>query len=189
MNEETFDHLHVFDRSEESEQTKQLIAFLAWADAKPDVIRRRAKSYELLRARSGTAIADVGCGIGTVLTDLVALGARAIGVDFSEAMVREAARRVPDAELHVADANALPLEDRSLSGYRAERVYQHLPDPAAALAEAMRILEPRGRIVLVDQDWDAFVVDGDDRDATRAMLRGFADSIPNRGQAAATASR
>lgn len=179
MGEETFDRLHVFDRSEESEQTQQLIAFLAWADAKPDVIRRRARSYELLRARANVPIADVGCGIGTVLADLVALGARAIGVDFSEAMVRESARRVPAAELHVADAGALPLGDASLSGYRAERVYQHLSDPAPALAEAMRVLEPGGRIVLVDQDWDTLIVDGDDRPATRSMVRGFADSIPN----------
>lgn len=48
-----------------------------------------------------------------------------------------------------------------------------------ALAEAMRTLESGGRIVLVDQDWDAFVVDGDDRQTTRSMLRGFADTIQN----------
>lgn len=179
MGEETFDRLHVFDRVDESEETQQLLGFLAWVDAKPDVVARRARSYELLRVRAGARVADVGCGIGTVLADLAGLGATAIGVDSSEAMIREARRRVPDAELHVADAVALPLEAGSLAGYRAERVYQHIADPAAALAEAMRVLEPGGRIVLVDQDWDAFVVDGDDRATTRAMLRGFADSLPN----------
>lgn len=179
VSDETFDRLHVFDRVDESAETQQLIGFLAWADAKPDVIDRRARSYELLRVRPGAAFADIGCGIGTVLADLVALGARAVGVDSSEAMVREASRRAPGAELHVADAAALPLEDGILAGYRAERVYQHLADPMPALAEAMRVLEPGGRIVLVDQDWDAFLVDGDDRATTRAMMRGFADSIPN----------
>lgn len=179
MSEETFERLHVFDRVDESEQAQQLIAFLAWADAKPDVVARRARSYELLGIRSGGTVADVGCGIGTVLADLLERGARAVGVDSSEAMVREAARRVPEAELHVADAAALPLDDGTLGGYRAERVYQHLADPMPALAEAMRVLEPGGRIVLVDQDWDAFLIDGDDREVTRAMLRGFADSIPN----------
>lgn len=81
--------------------------------------------------------------------------------------------------MHVADAVALPLGDGTLAGYRAERVYQHLADPALALAEAMRVLEPGGRIALIDQDWDAFLVDGDDRETTRAVLRGFADSVPN----------
>lgn len=179
VSEETFDRLHDFDHVDESGETQQLIAFLAWVDAKPDVVARRERSYELLGVRPGAAIADVGCGIGTVLADLAALGARAIGVDSSDAMVREAARRVPEAELHVAAAAALPLEAGLLSGYRAERVYQHLADPMSALAEAMRVLEPGGRIVLVDQDWDAFVVDGDDRQVTRSMLTGFADSIPN----------
>lgn len=179
MSDDTFQRLHVFDRVDESEETQQLFAFLAWADAKPDVIARRARSYELLGARAGATFADVGCGIGTVLADLARLGVCAIGVDSSAAMVREAARRVPGAELYVADAAALPLESGVLSGYRAERVYQHLADPMPALAEAMRVLEPGGRIVLVDQDWDAFVVDGDDRATTRSILRGFADSIPN----------
>lgn len=179
MGGETFERLHDFDRVDESEETQRLLAFLAWADAKPDVIARRRRSYELLGVRAGMRVADVGCGIGTVLADLLDLGADAVGVDVSDAMVREAARRAPDAELHVADAAALPLEDATLDGYRAERVYQHLADPVPALTEAMRVLRPGGRIVLVDQDWDAFVVDADDRELTRAMLRGFADSIPN----------
>ena len=179
MSGETFERLHDFDRVDESEQTRQLIGFLAWADEKPDVNERRRRSYELLGAGRGTRVADVGCGIGTVLADLRELGAAVVGVDVSEVMIREAARRVPDAELHVADAAALPLADASVDGYRAERVYQHLADGAPALAEAMRVLRPGGRIVLVDQDWDAFVVDGDDREVTRAICRGFADSLPN----------
>ena len=123
MREESCERLHVFDRVDESEETQQLIAFLAWVDGKPDVVARQARSYELLEVRPRTTLANVGCGIGTVLADLVDLGARAVGVDSSEAMVREAARRVPEAEIHLADVVALPFEDGSLSGYRAERVY------------------------------------------------------------------
>lgn len=179
MGDETFERLHGFDQVDDSAETQQLVAFLAWADAKPDVIARRARSYELLDVRPGAAVADVGCGIGTVLADLVALGAEAIGIDSSEAMLREATRRAPAAQLHAADASALPLADAVLAGYRAERVYQHVANPVPALTEAMRVLQPGGRIVLVDQDWDAFVIDGDERETTRAILRGFADSVAN----------
>lgn len=179
MGNETFDRLHGFDAVDSSPETRQLIEFLAWVEAKPDVVARRARSYELLGLRPGDAVADVGCGIGTVLNDLAALGAEPIGIDSSEAMLTEAARRAPGIPLHAADAAALPLADGVLSGYRAERLFQHLADPLPALEEAMRVLRPGGRIVLVDQDWDSFVVDGDDRDATRAMLLGFSDSVAN----------
>ena len=179
MTAKTFDRLDGFDEVDQAAENERLLAFLAWVDAKPDVIARRARSYELLRLRPGTSVADIGCGLGTVLGELLDAGVAAVGVDASEAMVEEASRRVPGATVHLADAAALPLADRTLTGYRAERVYQHIADPQPALAEALRVLEPGGRIVLVDQDWDAFVVDGDERATTRAVLRAFGDSIAN----------
>jgi ubiquinone/menaquinone biosynthesis C-methylase UbiE len=79
----------------------------------------------------------------------------------------------------MADVNALPLPDGAIAGYRAERLYQHLVDPGVALAEAWRVLAPGGHLVLVDQDWDSFLIDGEPKDVTRAILLGFSDSIRN----------
>lgn len=179
MSEETFERLHDYDAVDASAATERLVSFLAWVEQRPDVVARRHRSYELLRLRPGGRVADVGCGIGTVLLELAERGAEPVGVDVSEAMLVEAERRAPGSELHAADAARLPFPDGSLAGYRAERVFQHVADPGPAFAEALRVLEPGGRIVLVDQDWDAFIVDGDDRELTRAMLRGFADSVAN----------
>ncbi|MBA2279928.1 MAG: methyltransferase domain-containing protein [Acidimicrobiia bacterium] len=76
-------------------------------------------------------------------------------------------------ERRVASAESLPFADREVVGYRAERLYQHLADPVACAAEALRILRSGGRLVLVDQDWDALVVDADDHDLTCRILRSF----------------
>jgi SAM-dependent methyltransferase len=129
---------------------------------------------------------DVGCGAGTAVRDLasyVAPGGSAIGVDFGppfiEAATARAAKAGVDVAFHVANAEELPFASESLDGYRAERVYQHLVEPTKALAEARRVLAPGGRIVLVDQDWDATLIDSDDKATTRLILRAFADGIVN----------
>lgn len=41
------------------------------------------------------------------------------------------------------------------------------------------MLAPGGHLVLVDQDWDAFLIDGHPKEVTRAILHGFSDSIRN----------
>jgi ubiquinone/menaquinone biosynthesis C-methylase UbiE len=157
------------------------VSFLAQIERLPDVVARRQRSYELLDLSEGELVADVGCGLGTAARELAARGARVIGFDVSEAMLAEARRRsgVRDVEYKLADAAELPLEDGELAAYRAERVYQHVADPAAALAEARRVLALDGRIVLVDQDWDGLLIDGEPRELTRAALRGHADSFRN----------
>jgi ubiquinone/menaquinone biosynthesis C-methylase UbiE len=147
------------------------VFFLARIEELADVVvARQHRFYVLLANGDGELVADVGCGLGTAVRELAARGVRAIGFDSSAAMIAEA-RRPPTASGSStrADAADLPLEDGVLGGYRAERVYQHLADPAAALKEARRVLAPGGRIVLVDQDWDGLVIDGEPKQITRAI--------------------
>ncbi|WP_435585920.1 methyltransferase domain-containing protein [Micromonospora aurantiaca (nom. illeg.)] len=106
-------------------------------------------------------------------------GVAAIGVDPDELMIATARRRWPGAEFRTGSAESLPLPDQTVAGYRADKVLHVLPDPAAALAEAHRVLTPGGRIVLVGQDWDALMIDSSHPDLTRAILRSQADSLPN----------
>jgi ubiquinone/menaquinone biosynthesis C-methylase UbiE len=156
-------------------------AFLEQIEQLPDVVARRHRSYELLDISDGELVADVGCGLGTAVRELAARGARVIGFDVSAAMLAEARQRSGGAEVEyaLADAAELPLEDGALGAYRAERVYQHLAHPKAALAEARRVLAPDGRILLVDQDWDGLLIDGEPEDVTRATIQGHSDSFRN----------
>jgi len=176
-----YSRLERFDDVDATGEEAMFVTFLERIEQLPDVVARRRRSYELLAFSPGDRVADVGCGLGTAARELLALGAHAVGIDASEAMVAEAKRRSAGLEIEfaVGHVNALPLENGALAGYRAERLYQHLADPSAALAEARRVLAPDGHLVLVDQDWDAFLIDGEPKEVTRAILQGFSDSIRN----------
>ncbi|MFK0101774.1 methyltransferase domain-containing protein [Streptomyces sp. NPDC091040] len=145
----------------------------------PGAAELRRTGYELLRTGPGRTVLDAGCGTGTAVAELAALGARVTGVDLDGAALAEARRRVPEADLRRADARALPFPDASLHGYRADKVLHTLDEPDAALREARRVLAPGGRAVLVGQDWDTFVIDSADPGLTRWLVRARADAVPS----------
>ena len=159
--------------------TAGLIARLDAAESEPGVVRLRHRSYELLNLSPGACVVDVGCGAGRAVAELNQRGVAAIGVDPDDLMIDTARRRWPGAEFRMGSAEALPLPEQAVSGYRADKVLHVVPDPAAALAEARRVLTPGGRIVLVGQDWDALMIDSSHPDLTRAILRSQADSLPH----------
>ncbi|WP_067126440.1 methyltransferase domain-containing protein [Microtetraspora malaysiensis] len=154
-----------------------LIRLLQAVDSQPGSAEYRARSYELLGAAPGARVADVGCGTGLAVEELADRGVTAIGVDHSERMIDTGRRIRPRADLRAGDAYRLPFEDGELDGYRADKVYHEIDDPARALAEARRVLAPGGRIVLIGQDWDAFVIDSDDPVLTRLIVHARADTV------------
>ncbi|WP_433729755.1 methyltransferase domain-containing protein [Actinoplanes sp. CA-051413] len=154
-----------------------LIRALDAAENAPGAATLRARSYELLRLSTGATVVDVGCGTGRAVAELAGRGARAVGVDLDPAMLAAARDRFPELDLRAADAADLPLGAGEAQGYRADKVYHVLPDPAAALVEARRVLAPGGRIVLLGQDWDTMVIDSDQGALTRRIVHARADTI------------
>lgn len=160
------------------DDTEALIALLDIADDIPGARELRAHSYELLGVAPDAAVVDVGCGSGRAVVEMGERGARAVGIDPDEHMISIAAERWPDADFRVAGAYELPFDDGALSGYRADKVFHVLDDPARAVGEAQRVLAPGGRIVLVGQDWDTYVIDSDDAALTRKIVHARADLVP-----------
>jgi SAM-dependent methyltransferase len=161
-----------------SEDTDALIALLDIADDTPGASELRGHSYDLLGIAPDTAVVDVGCGSGRAAAEMAERGARAVGIDPDERMITVACRRWPAADFRVADAYELPFADGALHGYRADKVYHVLDDPARAVGEARRVLAPGGRLVLIGQDWDTFVIDADDAALTRTIVHARADLVP-----------
>jgi len=159
--------------------TETLIRLLDVAESRPGAVALRERGYELLRPPPGATVVDVGCGAGRAVAELAERGCRAIGVDLDPAMLAAARERLPELDFRSADVTGLPLGDGEALGYRADKVYHILPNPAAALAEARRVLAPGGRIVLVGQDWDTMLVDSDQGELTRRIVAARADTIPH----------
>lgn len=98
---------------------------------------------------AGRDVVDVGCGNGSLVRWLARQGARAIGVDLLAPVGR--ARRVPTMageRFVVGKAEALPLPSASADIVLFVTSLHHVPvmHMDRALAEARRILQPRGVI-------------------------------------------
>ncbi|WP_062983207.1 methyltransferase domain-containing protein [Nocardia anaemiae] len=152
-----------------------LLTLLDAFDDLPQVRNLREHTYDAL----GDTVVDVGCGSGRAVGELAARGVRAIGVDLDPAMIEIAVERWPAGEFHVGDATALPLDDGSVTGYRADKVLHTLAEPERAVIEARRILAGNGRAVLIGQDWDTLVIDSDDAELTRTLVHARADGMSN----------
>ncbi|MFJ9779056.1 methyltransferase domain-containing protein [Amycolatopsis sp. NPDC101161] len=159
--------------------TASLIRLLDAADTLPGAAELRAHTYDLLRLSPGESVADVGCGAGRAVAELAGRGVRPIGIDPDPRMLAAAGERWPGLDFRSGTAGELPLDDGSVAGYRADKVFHEIADPAAALAEARRVLAPGGRIVLIGQDWDTIVIDAGDPDLTRTIVRARAGTVPS----------
>ena len=99
------------------------------------------------------SVGDLGCGTGQIAAVLAPFVRRVVAVDRSSDMLQEATRRLREhanVEVRQAELEALPLESGELDAATMVLVLHHLPDPAAALGEASRVLKPGGRLLMVD---------------------------------------
>jgi len=98
----------------------------------------------------GRDVLEVGVGLGTDFVRFVRAGARATGIDLTEAAVDAVRRRldyeVLSADLRVADAESLPFDDSSFDLVWSYGVLHHTPDTARALGEIRRVIRPDGEV-------------------------------------------
>ena len=178
--------LHEGFRDPRSVAADELVRFLRVSDRLPgiraiqDAMRRR---FDL---RPGARLLDAGCGIGLEAARLAAEHPAVVvtGVDQNAELLRIARREPQPSNLNwlEGDLVALDLPDACFDVVRTERVLMYLPDPELdrALDELVRLLRPRGRLVLFELDYGAtFLPTGRHQDAVVRRVNDLLDdSLP-----------
>ena len=100
-------------------------------------------------------LVDIGTGTGRMIALFGRHAGHAVGVDRSPEMLRLARVKLAEAELGAAelrqgDMYALPLAAGSADTVIIHQVLHFAHQPAAAVAEAARLLAPGGRLLVVD---------------------------------------
>jgi SAM-dependent methyltransferase len=122
----------------------------------------KRRSLELLLARAGDAVLDVGCGTGgevRKLAGIVGRSGRVVGLDRSAELIGQARARCAEVngagtEFVVGDADELPFADETFDACRADRTLQHVTHPDRALAEMVRVVRSGGRVVVTEGGWE-----------------------------------
>jgi ArsR family transcriptional regulator len=99
-------------------------------------------------------LVDIGTGTGRMIELFGPRAAQAIGIDRSSEMLRLARVKLEAAgiasSLRQGDMYALPLADGSADSIIIHQVLHYAHSPAAAIAEAARVLASGGKLLIVD---------------------------------------
>ena len=104
--------------------------------------------------RSLGRFVDIGTGTGRMIELFGPRSAHSIGIDRSSEMLRLARVKLEAAGIHSSlrqgDMYALPLADQTADCVIIHQVLHYAHSPAAAIAEAARVLAPGGTLLIVD---------------------------------------
>jgi SAM-dependent methyltransferase len=122
-----------------------------WAEIQEPLMRPAFEAaLDALAIGPDTRLLDVGCGSGFALRLAADGGATVTGLDASATLLEHARRRVPGAPLVQGELEDLPFEADSFDVVTGFNSFQYAARPAAALAEAVRVLAPGGRVLYLN---------------------------------------
>ena len=101
---------------------------------------------ELLAARPGERVLDLGCGTGQLAAEIAHGGAEVVGIDHSPEMVAQARRNYPHLRFDVGDARTFAV-DEPFDAVFSNAVLHWVKPAAAAVRQAWLALKPGGRFV------------------------------------------
>jgi len=176
-----------FSRVDSSQNPGVFFSCLNTLSSLPYFQDYKEKSFKLLNPKNGSKILEIGCGLGqdaSAVSQMVGEQGFVVAADASLKMVQAACKCHVETEyvrFCLADACRLPFRDEVFDGARADRVLQHLFDPGKAIAETVRTIKDKGRLVAYEPDWGTFIINSfspGQEEICRIMTRLFGDTFP-----------
>jgi 2-polyprenyl-3-methyl-5-hydroxy-6-metoxy-1,4-benzoquinol methylase len=96
---------------------------------------------------AGREFLDAGCGTGLFSKTAADRGAQVTSLDVGERLLARVAEKC-DSRRVVGDVQRLPFEDASFDVVLSTEVIEHVPEPALAVNELVRVLRPGGTLVV-----------------------------------------
>jgi SAM-dependent methyltransferase len=125
------------------------VAHFAWQTAGPGFAPLEAALLTPVVRAFTTPYLEIGCGEGGNFVHVGGGGLR-LGVDAFAAKLAFARTRVPGVTFLAGDAAAVPVASASMRLVLVRDVLHHLRTPELAVAEAVRVLAPGGRLVVIE---------------------------------------
>jgi len=100
---------------------------------------------ELLDAKAGERILDLGCGTGHLTAKIAETGAHAVGVDRSPEMIGQAKERYPSLRFEVMDAREIALD--GFDAVFSNATLHWIKEPERVIVGIKKLLRPGGRFV------------------------------------------
>ena len=141
--------------AERSSRSQQFFSTSAgqWDKMRQELFGRRADVALLGLIDETWVVADLGCGTGAVSQSIAPFVERVIAVDESSAMLGAARKRlhgVENIDIRNGRLESLPVADGEADAALLFLVLHYVADPQRVIYEAVRILKPRGRLLVLD---------------------------------------
>lgn len=101
---------------------------------------------DLLAAKPGERILDIGCGTGRLTAQIAATGAEVVGVDASRTMVQQAREKYPALRFEVMDAREIAFTE-PFDAVLSNATLHWIKEPSRVVAGIANALGPGGRFV------------------------------------------
>jgi SAM-dependent methyltransferase len=127
--------------------------YFAQIEARRYVLEPFIPRFAAFESTAGQSVLEIGVGLGSDHVRFARAGARLHGIDLTERGIELVRRRLEleglSSDLQVADAEQLPFADGTFDYVYSWGVLHHTPDTPRAVAEAIRVVRPGGRICVM----------------------------------------